>query len=240
MKAKAVARAAGYQRGTALFRGCLLAGISFALLLCVRTAGATEELRQSPLVSEQKEWRFRVFLDEKEIGYHDFYLEEEGSQRVLRSTAEFEYKLLFVKLYEYQHDNSEVWQDNCLKQIESSTDANGKPFAVSGQRQEGEFVVQSNRGESSLPSCVMSFAYWNPDFLLQTHLLNTQNGEFLPVEVSLPVYDPLNIRGETRDAWRYELVAGKLQLDLWYSDDNQWLGLASEAEGGRTLRYELL
>ena len=112
MKAKTIARVADCERNTALFRGCLLAGISFALLLCVRAASATGEPQQSPLVSAQKEWRFRVFLDEKEIGYHDFYLEEEGSQRLLRSIAEFEYKLLFVKLYEYQHDNSEVWQDN--------------------------------------------------------------------------------------------------------------------------------
>ena len=190
--------------------------------------------------SDAQEWRFRVYLDDKEIGTHEFYLKQQGPERILHSTADFEYKLLFVKLYEYQHENSEVWQGNCLKQIESSTDANGKPFAVSGQREEQHFVVQNNRGESALPPCIMSFAYWNPEFLLQTHLLNSQNGEFLPVNVSPAVFDPLEVRGETQNAWRYELLAGELQLELWYSEDHRWLGLASQAEGGRTLRYELL
>lgn len=220
-------------------------GILLAVVLCalwlfnsnVVTANETPAL--SPPEAEQ-EWRFRVFLDDKEIGYHEFLLEDNGAHRVLKSTAEFEYKLLFVKLYEYQHDNSEIWQGNCLQRIESSTDANGKPYSVTGERQEYHFAVQSNQGEATLPPCVMSFAYWNPDFLQQTHLLNSQDGEYLAVDVSQPVYDPLPVRGETIDAWRYELSAGKLQMELWYSKDHQWLGLASQAEGGRTLRYELL
>jgi hypothetical protein len=29
-----------------------------------------------------------------------------------------------------------------------------------------------------------------------------------------------------------------MQLDLWYSDEQEWLALESEVEGGRTLRYE--
>ena len=28
----------------------------------------------------EQEWRFRVFLDDKEIGYHDFVLEEVDNQ----------------------------------------------------------------------------------------------------------------------------------------------------------------
>ena len=213
---------------------------SLAFLLFLPSAYGSEGLPLSVPADTKQEWRFRVYLDDKEIGRHDFVLEQEGPQRVLHSTADFEYKLLFVKLYEYQHENKEVWKDNCLEQIKSSTDANGKPYSVRGQLEGGAFLVESNRGKHSLPSCIMSFAYWNPHLLSQSHLLNTQNGEFLPVRVSLPVFDPLEIRGETLDAWRYELVAGKLQLDLWYSKDNQWLGLKSEAEGGRTLRYELL
>lgn len=186
------------------------------------------------------EWRFRVFLDDKEIGRHDFYLEKQGPNRVLHTTAEFEYKLLFVKLYEYQHENSEVWRGDCLEQIESSTDANGKPFAVRGEQEGNGFAVQAKKGETRLPACVMSFAYWNHDFLKQTHLLNSQDGEYLEVEVSSPVLEELQVRGKPTPAWRYHLAAGPLRLELWYSEDYQWLGLASTTESGRVLRYELL
>jgi hypothetical protein len=86
----------------------------------------------------------------------------------------------------------------------------------------------------------MSFAYWNPAFLQQARLLNTQDGEFLDVEVSQPVGESLQVRGEQRAAYRYRLAAGELRLDLWYSPDHEWLALESEVRGGRKLRYELM
>jgi len=211
--------------------GCLLAGLAL-------TTRADSSFPQSG--PAQGEWRFRVYLDDKEIGSHDFFLEQQGALRVLRSAADFEYRLLFVKLYEYQHVNRETWQGDCLSSIESSTDANGKPYAVLGQRAEGAFIVESDEGEALLPSCVMSFAYWNPEFLKQTHLLNSQNGEYLEVDVSAPVTEELRVRGELHRAIRYRLTAGDLELELWYSEDQKWLGLSSETEGGRTLRYELM
>jgi hypothetical protein len=189
---------------------------------------------------ESQEWRFRVLLDQKEIGRHDFFVQRNGGSQVLRTVADFEYKVLFVKLYEYQHENHEIWQGDCLASIESVTDANGKLSNVKGTRQEETFVVQGDGGEARLPACVMSFAYWNPDFLGQKQLLNSQNGEFLDITVSSPVLDPLEIRGELLPAYRYQLVADELKLDLWYSADREWLGLESETEGGRMLRYELL
>jgi hypothetical protein len=186
------------------------------------------------------EWRFRVFLDDKEIGHHDFYLEQQGPNRVLHTAADFEYKLMFVKLYEYQHENREVWRGDCLEQIASSTDANGEPFRVRGEQEGNGFAVEAQKGETWLPACVMSFAYWNHDFLKQTHLLNSQDGEYLEVAVSPPVLEELQVRGKPTPAWRYQLAAGPLRLELWYSEDYQWLGLASTTESGRILRYELL
>jgi len=186
-----------------------------------------------------REWKFRVFLDDKEIGFHHFYLDQEGVTKRLRSVADFEYKLMFVTLYEYEHENNETWNGDCLHQIESSTDANGQPFAVNGSRGNGAFTVSGEKGQAELPECIMTFAYWNPAFLKEDRLLNSQNGEFLEVNVSEPVREERMIQGQLRPSYRYKLVAKDLKLDLWYSEDDQWLGLESEARGGRTLRYEL-
>jgi len=185
-------------------------------------------------------WRFRVFLDDREIGYHHFYLQQSGDLRVLLSEANFEYRLMFVKLFHYEHENRETWNGDCLRSIESRTDSNGQPYRVEGRLEPGRFRVDGSAGEANLPECVMSFAYWNPAFLDQARLLNTQDGEFLDVDISPPVAEPLMVRGESRPAYRYRLEAGELQLDLWYSADKEWLALESEVRGGRKLRYELL
>jgi hypothetical protein len=226
----------GYLRGRlARLLSCMLPAIVVvALAMVVVPVHADEAL------STERQWRFQVFLDDKEIGYHDFFLEQRGESQVLRTVAEFEYKLLFVKLYDYEHENSEEWRDGCLSRIESSTDDNGKTFAVLGQQQPGAFVVQAKRGAASLPPCVMSFAYWDPVFLQQKQLLNSQNGEYVEVQVSAPETTELEVQGEMRKAMRYHLAAGPLKLQLWYSMDSEWLGLESETESGRVLRYKLL
>ena len=185
-------------------------------------------------------WRFRVFLDDREIGYHHFYLAEAGGTSQLRSVASFEYKVLFVKLFHYEHENFETWSGDCLQSINSQTDANGEPFNVEGRIHDGEFQVVGSNGEAALPECVMSFAYWNPLFLEQSSLLNTQNGDYQPVEISPPVFEELEVRGEQRPSYRYRLAAGALNLDLWYSTEREWLALESEVKGGRKLRYELM
>ncbi len=192
------------------------------------------------LVAADQEWRFRVYLDDKEIGYHDFVLEELDTQRKLQSEASFEYKLMFVKLFGYEHENTETWAGNCLTGIESTTDANGTPFRVNGSLQGDRFVINGTAGQAELPSCSMSFAYWNPVFLQQERLINVQNGEVLEIEVSEPEQVQLEVRGVLQPAWRYLLDAGEMKIELWYSEDNEWLALETDARGGRRLRYQLL
>ncbi len=187
-----------------------------------------------------REWRFRVFLDNKEIGYHEFRLKERDGQQLLETEANFEYKLLFIKLYEYTHENSEIWKGGCLERIESRTDANGKPYEVSGVLADNRFVLQSEDGALELPSCVMSFAYWNPAFLSQDRLINTQNGDFIDVQVGAPERVDLEVRGSIQPALRYRLNAKALGIELWYSENQEWLGLEADAAGGRKLRYELI
>ena len=167
-----------------------------------------------------QEWKFRVYLDDKEIGHHDFVLKELDNQRKLQSKANFEYRLMFVKLFGYEHQNTEIWTGDCLTEIESKTDANGKPFRVSGSLQGDRFVLSGTAGDAELPSCSMSFAYWNPAFLQQDRLINVQNGEVLDVDVSEPELVELEVRGEIQPAWRYELGAGEMRIELWYSDNH--------------------
>lgn len=188
--------------------------------------------------STGEEWRFRVLLDGREIGYHHFTAREVDGQLRLLTEASFEVRLLFVTLYRYTHQAEEIWRGDCLASITSATDANGKPLAVRGERDGQAFRVESARGVDELPACVMSFAYWNPRFLQQQHLLNSQNGEYLEVAVDGPVSEPLTLAGQSWTARRYRLTAGAMNIDLWYSEGGDWLALETAAQGGRSLRYE--
>jgi hypothetical protein len=209
-----------------------------ALLVMLSQQPADAEKTSHRELASGNAWRFKVYLDDKEIGFQNFFVAEHAGMKQLRSVANFEYKMLFMNLFHYQHETSEIWTGDCLQSINARTNANGKPFRVEGRLEQGVFRLEHMGGAASLPECVMSFAFWNPKVLEQDKLLNAQDGELLEIDISKPVFEELEVLGESRPSYRYRLAAGALNLDLWYSTDNEWLALESEVQGGRTLRYE--
>jgi hypothetical protein len=203
-----------------------------ALILLAALLSATASASTS-----NGEWRFRVFLDDAEIGYHHFRLLGKGSEQQLESEARYNVKFLYITVYNYAHDSRERWQGSCLKQIDASTQDNGKDLAVHGAQDAGHFVVTGASGQETLPSCVMTFAYWNPDLLGQSRLLNVQTGEYLDVQVRLLGEETISVRGAAKRALRYALETRDFRIDLWYSPNKEWLALESRTEGGRKIRY---
>ena len=209
----------------------------------------TASVTASP--SQSSQWQFKVLLDNREIGTHHFTLSESNGRQTIQTEARFDVKVLFVNLYRYRHQSTEVWQGNCLRSIDSETDANGKPFLVkgdlvkgdlvSGQSNDNYFQVNTAGTEKKLPSCIMTFAYWNPDFLSEDKLLNSQTGIYEEVTITRLGEESLLLNGEAVAAVKYliDLKAGP--ITLWYSaNDFHWLALESVAAGGRILRYEPL
>jgi hypothetical protein len=187
-----------------------------------------------------REWRFRATLDGDPIGHHHFFLRNQGEERVLTSEADFEVKLLFVKVYEYDHIARERWTGDCLKQIDSTTNDNGSRYTVAGSMQTDSFTVNNQQGRSRLRQCIMSFAYWNPAMLQQDLLLNPQTGEYVGVSVSPLGKETFSVGNRQVAAEKYLLLAEGNQITLWYSvEGRQWLGLETITEDGYKLRYEL-
>lgn len=189
--------------------------------------------------TESRSWEFQVSLDGSPIGYHRFELVPASKGHEVISEASFDVRFLFFNAFRYRHTNTESWRDGCLQRIESQTRENDKRFSVKGERDSDGFYIESVGGQQALDSCVMTFAYWNREFLQQTRLLNPQSGEYLPVTVESLGRQSLIVRGETVAASAYRLKARATELTVWYSDDNEWLGLESAAKGGRIIRYEL-
>jgi len=188
---------------------------------------------------EQSRWDFTVYLDDKRIGRHSFEVSDVDGVTRVRSEAKFKYTILLIPAYRYEHTAAERWAGNCLVGLDARTNANGERVQVSGQRTDGGFTVDAGDDPVQLPGCVMSFAYWNPDFLDQPRLLNPQTGEYVDVRVEEVGTETVEVRGERVAATRFRLTAYEVDLTLWYSADDTWLGLESVAKGGHIIRYEL-
>jgi len=185
----------------------------------------------------EREWRFEVLLDDSPIGYHHFRLSTGRETQRLLSEARFRVKVLGLTLYTYTHRSVELWQDNCLEGIDASTDDNGSESRVRGVRSGAGLLLENGAADTGLSECVMSFAYWNPAILQQQRLLNAQTGEYLSVEVSRLGQSTLEVGGQPVPAQHYRIETDERDIELWYSRDDDWIGLRSTIGDGRELRY---
>ncbi len=190
-------------------------------------------------------YNFRVLLDEKPIGYHEFELSHEDAIKRVSSTAKFDVKLLFITAFKYRHSSSERWQDNCLTGIEAQTNSNGKRQNVNAQRVDDALRINSSSGTRQVDGCVQTFAYWNPSILEASQLLNSQTGDYVDVEVTSLGTDRVKLGDTEVEARKFKLKSAPdydgepVDITLWYDPSvEQWLALESAAKGDRMLRYE--
>ena len=188
---------------------------------------------------DEKHWSFKVYLDGKEIGFHNYHLTEvDGIKRVV-TEADFRVRFLFFTAYEYQHTNTEVWDGECLQAIESQTDVNGEKYTVDGRRAAQAFELRAGDEQAEMHGCIKTFAYWDPQFLQASRLLNAQTGELMSVTVEEIGKRELNVQGEATLASGYRVLARDVDLQLWYDEHQRWLALQSITKDGRLVRYEL-
>ena len=120
--------------------------------------------------------------------------------------AEFDITFLAISFYTYDHVNRETWVNGCLDSIVSLTDDNGDEFRVEGRDRGASFELATQDGQVELDDgCVMTFAYWNRDFLAQPRLLNAQNGEYLKVEVADEGVDEIRLGERKVSSNRYRV-----------------------------------
>ena len=184
-----------------------------------------------------KEWKFDAVLNEKVIGQHTFVYEDDRTI----SNANFKFEYLFMDFI-YQHKSTETWEGNCLKTILSNTDDDGDLYEVSGYIGTDQFLVTSNNKTKELTSCVMTFAYGNPKILDQKKLMNSQNGEYLDVDIQFLREENHMVRGKDilTELWQIEARGddGDLLVHLWYDKNMNWVGLKSTTPIG-DMQYKL-
>jgi hypothetical protein len=187
--------------------------------------------------SDEKQWRFRVYLDDREIGHHTVRLITEADKKQVSVEAKFDVKFLFITAYRYEHKAEELWEGSCLDRILSSTDDNGEQMFVRSEPGANGITLTTQTGTRKLEGCVRSFAYWDLELLKTQRLLNTQTGEYQDVEIVALGNRPLEIDGERINARQYRLSVEDYHIDLWYTPDMNWLALQSITESGYRLRY---
>jgi len=194
---------------------------------------ATATLAAPPLGA--RAWHFDVAVDGIDIGTHDIAVLENGDIRTV--TSDMRFAKLGVSMYR-QHV-VESWKGDCLTRIESETDERGRVTTMAGRQEGGVFSIHGP-SRQPLQSCVMSFAYWNPRVLKQSHLVNLQTGAWTPVSIRELADDTIDVGGKSIQAKHYAIETERNSIEVWYSPEGEWVSLKSTTRsGGHVLAYRL-
>ena len=196
------------------------------LLLC-------SQLLWAEAVTE-KSWNFKVLINERDVGSHQFRVTVEGDSLSVSSTMNMDFNVLLVKKVTYQHQANETWQGSCLTEVSSLTNRQGKEVSLKVDRVEAGLLIEKNQVADTaevLPGCVRSFAYWDPELLQGERLLNVETGEYMPVTISRRVSAEDNIT-------HMIIAAPKGDIHLQYDAAGDWLSLQTKLQMGAVLRYQ--
>lgn len=190
-------------------------------------------------------WQFNVLYDGKSVGSHSFEVTRDTDTIEVQSKASFDIKFLFITAYKYRHQAQETWRDGCLQSLNSSTDANGDIFEVKADQNASTFDIVVKENETlmnySVADCAGAFAYWDPALLQRSTLINVQTGIPEAVTVTDLGVQSVTIPGLPAVARHLNISGKDILIDVYYAEDNdRWVGLRSDTEGGGELVYTLL
>lgn len=192
------------------------------------------EPAQKNFTAKTETWRFKAFIDKKEVGYHSFKAYYHASGIRLEGEAKFEYKLLGITLFSYKHAVVEEYDNNyCLQKITSDTQIKDKSLSVQGNLTPQGFAINAPTDEIHDTQCIVPFAYWAPTFIAQSELLNGQTGELVPVSI----YPESQAGNAVETSYRVE--TDEMSLAVQYDARGKWIGLVSDLPAKRKLTYTL-
>jgi hypothetical protein len=212
---------------------------ALALLTALAAPLADAEAAEAPLPPVLEDRVFEVRVDDRDVGAHRFRFEGDPADFRVHSAADFEVKISFVTVFSYEHRAEEHWVDGCLVSLDSKTDGR-EDFEVHGERTGGGFSIETLEGGQTLDlPCPWGFAYWNPAMRERARLVNPQDGRLFEIESRELDPRPLSVgdRSVRARAWSLTGSGEKLDLTLYYDEQDHWIGLDSTVEGGRVLRY---
>lgn len=181
---------------------------------------------------------FSVFRkNDSPMGYHRLRFTRDGDRLIMEKEISLEVTLAFVTAYRYRHRNREVWEAGRLIEIETRTDDDGDDYWLRAKAGPDGLMVEGSGGSYVAPADIIPTSYWNNAITSATQLLDTQRGLIMDVRMEDRGPETLTTQSGPMQARHHTIniltnPPGKTnQIDLWYDETGQWVGLAFEAKG---------
>jgi hypothetical protein len=204
-----------------------------AVASCVALAGAAgaTEVPEEPL-------DFTVVRDGEPVGTHIIAFRPVESGTTVEIKTDVAVKLAFITLYRFEHRGLELWRDDRLLSLSSTTNDDGRRHTLDARMGGSAIEVTGDGARSTADASIIPASLWNPALVRQSRLLNTLDGTQMEVTVEDIGEEKISVRGRQTVA-RHYVVRGALQRELWYDLSGVLARVRFKGRDGSNILYEL-
>jgi len=211
---------------------------SMALLWAFPAAASSDEFPYGSRIE------FAAFRNGQQIGTHRVVFERHGDRLAITTSIELAVKVIGLTAYRYTHRSRETWIGNSPMSFESSTDDDGKTYAIWARWDAQTLLVTratpggSGTAQAVMPAALLPSTHWNMKQTRQGSLLNAQKGTQDEIAVKPLRRVSVDTFSGKIDAMHYRYEGG-VRMDQWFDDRGRWVKMRFAVSDGSTIDYVL-
>jgi hypothetical protein len=219
-----------------------MAAPTAGLLLSCALAGAQPSAGAQPPASAQpaaETLQYAIMRKGEQIGTHKVELRRTGKETSVNVETNVEVKVLFVTAYRFQHTATERWMNGHLVALDSETDDNGTQHKLTVALKGAALQVDADGAAAQVDKNIIPASLWNPELVRQSVMLDTQNGQVMPISVVDGGSEQVTVESGPAMAHHYT-IKGKFSQDVWYDSRGRLVQSQLVAKDGSVISYKLM
>lgn len=188
---------------------------------------ASVEAANRDAVPETGTIAFDVYRGDSPFGTHILRFEEDGDELRVVTDVDLRVRIGPITVFRYEHDSIEIYQNDVLVSLETTTLKDGERLDVNIARSGNEFAGQGsdedgNTRSVNLSASLQPSSHWGGYVPGLETVLNTETGSEMPVTIVELGMATIDVAGRSMET-RHVRMEGSLILDLWYDANGEWV-----------------
>ena len=197
-----------------------LASLGFSV-----TPSASSESQRSGTV-------FNIVWRDINVGYSSINLIKNDDQIIVNINVKIDVDLLGIRFFSYSLECEEIWKNKKLFLLKSKVLVGKKKEFSNVVKVPTGYKISGSAFSGTINGNPATTSYFTPEFLDRDIWISTQNGKPLKIQSRKIGTEELPSPTGTIIATNWE-VSGDLNINLYYSRDDEWVGSSFKVGGSR-------
>lgn len=207
------------------------------LTLIVSSWLAISEVLAGPGIPADGLLDFAVTRNGERIGQQVYRFTRAGEETRVAIETYIDYRFMFLPLYRFKHESLEIWQDDRLASLVSTTNDNGEQLRLEVRSRDNRLLMFRPDGVEKIDRDTVPASLWNAAVLDRGRLFGTVRGDVMQTEAVLLGEEILTVEGQPITTRHYRL-SGEYRRDLWYDKESGVLvRVRFQAKDGSVVEY---